>query len=111
MVSNKPAGVILAGGRSSRMGVERKALVEIGGQTLLAHVIGRLRPQLDSLDWRVVLLSLACAVLLLRLHWGISRVLAFAARDGRDCLCISAVTGAGVPELVRYLFNRLESSE
>lgn len=45
----KPAGVILAGGRSSRMGVERKALMKFGGQTLLARVIGRLQPQLDRL--------------------------------------------------------------
>jgi chromate transporter len=39
-------------------------------------------PQLESLDWRVVLLSLSCAVLLLHLHWGISRVLALAAAGG-----------------------------
>ena len=45
----KPAGVILAGGRSRRMGVERKALLELNGRALLAHVVQRLRPQLDSL--------------------------------------------------------------
>jgi chromate transporter len=39
-------------------------------------------PQLDSLDWRVILLSLACAVMLLRLHWSISRVLSLAALGG-----------------------------
>ena len=39
-------------------------------------------PQLDSLDWRVVVLSLVCAVMLLRLHWGISRVLLLAALGG-----------------------------
>ena len=39
-------------------------------------------PQFDSLDWRVLLLSLVCAVLLLRLHWGISRVLSLAAVGG-----------------------------
>jgi chromate transporter len=39
-------------------------------------------PQFDSLDWRVLLLSLMCAVLLLRLHWGISRVLSLAAAGG-----------------------------
>lgn len=49
MHSNKPAGVILAGGRSSRMGVEYKALAMLGGQTLLAHAIGRLRSQLHPL--------------------------------------------------------------
>ncbi len=45
----RPAGVILAGGRSSRMGVGRKALLELHGRPLLAHVIERLQPQLDSL--------------------------------------------------------------
>jgi len=49
MNSGKPAGVILAGGRSSRMGVKYKALAEISGKTLLAHVIGRLQPQLATL--------------------------------------------------------------
>jgi chromate transporter len=39
-------------------------------------------PQLESLDWRVILLSLICGVLLLRLHWGISRVLLLASAGG-----------------------------
>jgi len=39
-------------------------------------------PEFESLDWRVILLSLICGVLLLRLHWGISRVLALAAAGG-----------------------------
>jgi len=46
---NKTAGVILAGGRSRRMGVPHKALLPLDGQMLLAHVIGRLKPQLGSL--------------------------------------------------------------
>jgi molybdopterin-guanine dinucleotide biosynthesis protein A len=46
---NKPAGVILAGGRSSRMGVTRKALIELNGQPLLTHVTGRLADHLDPL--------------------------------------------------------------
>ncbi|MGA9575381.1 MAG: molybdenum cofactor guanylyltransferase [Lysobacterales bacterium] len=45
----QPAGVILAGGRSSRMGGVRKALLELGGRALLAHVIDRLRTQADPL--------------------------------------------------------------
>jgi len=45
----KPAGVILAGGRSSRMGVGSKALLDLNGQTLLARVIERLQPYLDPL--------------------------------------------------------------
>ena len=46
---NKPAGVILAGGRSSRMGVTRKALLELGGQPLIRRVIERLADHLDPL--------------------------------------------------------------
>jgi molybdopterin-guanine dinucleotide biosynthesis protein A len=46
---NKPAGVILAGGRSSRMGVTRKALLELGGQPLIRRVIDRLADHLDPL--------------------------------------------------------------
>ena len=46
---DKPAGVILAGGRSSRMGVTRKALIELNGQSLLGHVIDRLADHLDPL--------------------------------------------------------------
>jgi len=45
----KPAGVILAGGRSSRMGVTRKALLQLKGQPLLRHVIDRLADHLDPL--------------------------------------------------------------
>lgn len=45
----RPAGVILAGGRSSRMGVTRKALVELKGQPLLKHVMDRLAPQVEPL--------------------------------------------------------------
>jgi len=46
---DKPAGVILAGGRSSRMGVGSKALLDLNGQTLLARVVERLQPYLDPL--------------------------------------------------------------
>ena len=45
----KPAAVILAGGRSSRMGGRRKALLELNGRSLLSHVIHRLRTQSDPL--------------------------------------------------------------
>jgi molybdopterin-guanine dinucleotide biosynthesis protein A len=49
MNTKKPAGVILVGGRSSRMGVNHKALVELNGRSLLARVIDSLQPQSDSL--------------------------------------------------------------
>lgn len=42
-------GVILAGGRAERMGGGDKGLREIGGKTILARVIERLRPQVDAL--------------------------------------------------------------
>lgn len=43
------AGVILAGGQSSRMGGGDKALVLLGGETLLARIVARLLPQVDCL--------------------------------------------------------------
>jgi len=45
----RPAGVILAGGRSMRMGGGRKALLELGGRPLLAHVRERLEKQAGPL--------------------------------------------------------------
>ena len=41
-------GVVLAGGRSSRMGRD-KALIEIGGRTLLQRALTTLAPQVDEL--------------------------------------------------------------
>jgi molybdopterin-guanine dinucleotide biosynthesis protein A len=43
------AGVILAGGRSTRMGGRDKALLTLAGRPLIRHVIDRLRPQVGSL--------------------------------------------------------------
>ena len=43
------AGVILAGGLARRMGGGDKALLPVAGKPLLAHVIERLRPQVDAL--------------------------------------------------------------
>ena len=45
----KPAAVILAGGRSSRMGGHRKALLELDGRSLLSRVMHRLQTQSDPL--------------------------------------------------------------
>ncbi len=42
-------GVILAGGLSRRMGGDDKALLRIGGRTILAHVIERIGPQVNTL--------------------------------------------------------------
>ncbi len=45
----KPAGVILAGGRSRRMGNADKALLSINNEPLLSRVIRILQPQLGTL--------------------------------------------------------------
>lgn len=42
-------GVILAGGRAERMGGGDKGLHQIGGKSILARVIDRVRPQVDAL--------------------------------------------------------------
>lgn len=42
-------GLILAGGTARRMGGVNKALLSLGGQTLLSHAISRLEPQVERL--------------------------------------------------------------
>lgn len=46
--TRRPPAVILAGGRSSRMG-SPKAAITLGGRTMLVRVIERLRPQVGSI--------------------------------------------------------------
>jgi molybdopterin-guanine dinucleotide biosynthesis protein A len=48
-MADKPLGVILAGGQSSRMGGGDKSLLSLGDQSLLAHVTARLAPQVGSM--------------------------------------------------------------
>jgi molybdenum cofactor guanylyltransferase len=43
------AAVILAGGKSTRMGVEDKALLPLGGKPMIARVIERLKPQVERI--------------------------------------------------------------
>ena len=43
------AGVILAGGRSTRMGGGDKCLLPLGDRPILGHVVARLRPQVDAM--------------------------------------------------------------
>jgi molybdopterin-guanine dinucleotide biosynthesis protein A len=45
----KIVGLLLAGGQSRRMGGGDKALRLLAGQTLLDHVIARVRPQVAAL--------------------------------------------------------------
>jgi molybdopterin-guanine dinucleotide biosynthesis protein A len=49
MPSQEIAAVVLAGGRSSRMGGGDKPLKPLAGRPLLAHVIDRLRPQVGPI--------------------------------------------------------------
>ncbi|HEU0016964.1 MAG TPA: molybdenum cofactor guanylyltransferase, partial [Methyloceanibacter sp.] len=42
-------GVVLAGGKSSRMGGGDKALLQLGGRPLLDHVLEPLRPQVAEI--------------------------------------------------------------
>jgi molybdopterin-guanine dinucleotide biosynthesis protein A len=42
-------GVVLAGGRSQRMGGREKAFLELAGQAMLSHIIARFAPQVSHL--------------------------------------------------------------
>lgn len=46
---NQPLGIILAGGRATRMGGGDKGLLPLGKSTLLSHVIDRLEPQVAEM--------------------------------------------------------------
>lgn len=45
----KPVGVILAGGRATRMGGGDKGLLRLGDRSILDHVIERLQPQVSAM--------------------------------------------------------------
>lgn len=45
----KTIGLILAGGRSTRMGGNDKAFIALKGKLLLTHLLDRLKPQVDEL--------------------------------------------------------------
>ncbi len=45
----RPPGVILAGGRATRMGGGDKGLLDLDGRTVLDHVMDRLRPQVGQI--------------------------------------------------------------
>jgi molybdenum cofactor guanylyltransferase len=49
MDSSSSVGVLLAGGKSSRMGGADKSLLPLAGRPILAHVIERLGPQIADL--------------------------------------------------------------
>ena len=47
--SERITGVILAGGQGRRMGTIDKGLVPLNGRPMVAHVLDRLRPQVDEI--------------------------------------------------------------
>ena len=49
MISAVPAGLILAGGLSRRMGGGDKGLLKLGGETILTRIANRLAPQVSPL--------------------------------------------------------------
>jgi molybdopterin-guanine dinucleotide biosynthesis protein A len=48
MTEKKTLGLVLAGGLARRMGGGDKALIEIGGSTILSRVLATLQPQCDA---------------------------------------------------------------
>ncbi len=48
-IDSAVTGVLLAGGRSSRMPPPEKALLDIAGKPMLLHVLTRLRPQVGRI--------------------------------------------------------------
>jgi molybdopterin-guanine dinucleotide biosynthesis protein A len=48
-LSERVVGILLAGGRSSRMGGGDKCLRLLGGKPILAHIIERLKPQVSDI--------------------------------------------------------------
>jgi molybdopterin-guanine dinucleotide biosynthesis protein A len=111
---HRPAGVVLAGGASSRMGGD-KASALLDGRPLLAHVLERFAPQVgalaiaghDSADrfaaFAVPVLTDEGAARRGPLA-GIVVGLRFAAREGADCL---AVAPTDAPYLPRHFVARL----
>lgn len=49
MQSANIMGVVLAGGRSQRMGGREKALIDLAGEPMLAHILQRFGPQVGAL--------------------------------------------------------------
>jgi molybdopterin-guanine dinucleotide biosynthesis protein A len=48
-IDSEVTGVLLAGGRSARLGGREKARLDIAGKPMLLHVLGRMRPQVGRI--------------------------------------------------------------
>ncbi len=109
---------MLAGGRSTRMGAE-KALLPLAGRPLIAHVVARLRPQVDEIfinanGAAARFASLDCAVVADPPDMGssgplcgVGAALAFARRRGFSLL---ATAPCDAPFLPRDLVARLAAA-
>lgn len=111
--------VVLAGGRSSRMGGGDKCLQVLGGKPILAHVVERIQPQVD----RVIINANGDPVRFAAFNLpvaadsiadfagplaGILAGLDWAAANLPDCLHMASVPGDG-PFLPRDLVRRLKA--
>jgi molybdopterin-guanine dinucleotide biosynthesis protein A len=116
------AGVVLAGGRSTRMGAE-KALLALAGRPLVAHVVARLRPQVAELFLNANgeaarFASLDCAVVadaapsgLAGPLLGVAAALAHAGRRGFSLLATAPCDAPFLPlDLVARLAAALRAS-
>ncbi|WP_170397121.1 molybdenum cofactor guanylyltransferase MobA [Ruegeria arenilitoris] len=114
----RPLGVILAGGLATRMGGGDKGLLQIGGQSLLSHVIDRLAPQVDGLALNANgdperFADLNLPVLLDTIEGfagplaGVLAGLDWAATQGADCIVTAA---ADTPFFPRDLVMRLSDA-
>ncbi|WP_170391810.1 molybdenum cofactor guanylyltransferase MobA [Ruegeria arenilitoris] len=113
--ASRPLGVILAGGLATRMGGGDKGLLQLGGQSLLAHVIDRLAPQVAGLalnangdperfaDLGLPVLTDSIAGYAGPLA-GVLAGLDWAAGQGADCIVTAA---ADTPFFPRDLVDRL----
>lgn len=118
--SDQILGVILAGGRSRRFGGGDKGLANLGGQSILAHVIARFRPQVGRLILNINGDPKRFAAYGLQTISdeenpelgplsGLLAAMDWAVQHARECVAIASVS-ADVPFLPDDLVARLDAS-